>query len=83
MLLTCTTGYAAGKKKVKARRILIQDVINGYNMTEASDKLWMLSTVSTKPVTLIINSPGGSIYAGFQFINAMRAAQKRGVKLKS
>jgi ATP-dependent protease ClpP protease subunit len=80
-VLLSATSFAASKKP-DPRQIYIQDVIDGPSMVEASDKLWMLSKVSKKPINIIINSPGGSVYAGFQFINAMLAAQQRGVTLK-
>jgi ATP-dependent protease ClpP protease subunit len=79
-LLIGTTGLAKVKKPV--RDIHINGVIAGYNMLDAADRVWMMSKISKKPIKVYINSGGGSIYAGMQFINAMIAAQKRGVKFK-
>lgn len=39
-----------------------------------------LSSKSNKPIYLLINSPGGSVFVGNLVINAMVAARSRGVK---
>jgi ATP-dependent protease ClpP protease subunit len=60
--------------------MFIQGVV-GRNIVKQADYLTALAKKSTKPVTLIINSPGGSVYAGLQFINAMIAVQSKGVEI--
>jgi ATP-dependent protease ClpP protease subunit len=82
LTLTYATSLTAAPEVKPPKRVIhIHDVITGMTILDQTDKLWMLSKVSKKPVKIVINSPGGSIYAGLQFINAMTAAQKRGVKL--
>jgi ATP-dependent Clp protease protease subunit len=48
------------------RRVFFSDEVNQETATEAIRKLWYLElTAPGKPITLIINSPGGSVDAGF------------------
>jgi ATP-dependent protease ClpP protease subunit len=63
-----------------SRTIRIVGAVSG-NALVAATELEQLVTKSTKPVYIVLNSPGGSVYAGLQFVNAMLLAQTRGVKL--
>ena len=48
------------------RRLLFSDEVNQESATQAIRKLWYLElTAPGKGITLIINSPGGSVDAGF------------------
>jgi ATP-dependent Clp protease protease subunit len=48
------------------RRVFFADEVNQESATEAIRKLWYLElTAPGKGITLIINSPGGSVDAGF------------------
>jgi ATP-dependent Clp protease protease subunit len=48
------------------RRVFFSDEVNQETATEAIRKLWYLELIAPgKPITLIINSPGGSVDAGF------------------
>jgi ATP-dependent Clp protease protease subunit len=48
------------------RRVFFSDEVNQETSTEAIRKLWYLElTAPGKPITLVINSPGGSVDAGF------------------
>jgi ATP-dependent Clp protease protease subunit len=48
------------------RRVFFSDEVNQESATEAIRKLWYLEiTAPGKPITLVINSPGGSVDAGF------------------
>lgn len=48
------------------RRLFFSDEVNQETATEAIRKLWFLElSAPGKPITLIINSPGGSVDAGF------------------
>lgn len=46
-------------------------------LAAAIDKM---SRESSDPIYLLINSPGGSVYAGMTFVDAMKAAKERGVQ---
>ena len=48
------------------RRVLFSDEVSQESATEAIRKLWYLELNGPgKPITLVINSPGGSVDAGF------------------
>lgn len=51
---------------LKARRIFICDTIDNDSAKDAIRKLWYLDLSQTgKPILVVINSPGGSVDAGF------------------
>lgn len=51
---------------LKSRRILISDGIDSEMAGDVIRKLWFLEHLdSNKPILLVINSPGGSVDAGF------------------
>jgi ATP-dependent Clp protease, protease subunit len=48
------------------RRVFFSDEVSQESSTEVIRKLWYLEfTAPGKPITLVINSPGGSVDAGF------------------
>jgi len=48
------------------RRVFYSDEVNQETSTEAIRKLWYLElSAPGKPITMVINSPGGSVDAGF------------------
>ncbi|GAB4237640.1 MAG: ATP-dependent Clp protease proteolytic subunit [Chlamydiales bacterium] len=48
------------------RRIFLSDAVDTESTTEVIEKLWYLEYVDpTKPILLVIHSPGGSVDAGF------------------
>ena len=51
---------------LKSRRLFFSDGVDGESATEAIRKLWYMETIAPgEPITLFINSPGGSVDAGF------------------
>lgn len=51
---------------LESRRILFFDVVDNNSAREAIRKLWYLELTNPgKPITFLINSPGGSVDAGF------------------
>jgi ATP-dependent Clp protease protease subunit len=55
------------------RRVFFADEVNQESSTEAIRKLWYLElTAPGKGITLIINSPGGSVDAGFAVWDQIR-----------
>ncbi len=51
---------------LKSRRIFLSDVVHNESAKEIIRKLWYLeATDPGKPILFIINSPGGSVDAGF------------------
>lgn len=58
---------------LKARRIFICDAIDSNSAKEAIRKLWYLELQGAgKPILMVINSPGGSIDAGFAIWDQVR-----------
>ena len=48
------------------RRVFFSEEVNQESSTVAIRKLWYLDAIAPgKPITLVINSPGGSVDAGF------------------
>ena len=51
---------------LKARRLLFPDSVSSGSATDVIRKLWYLElTGKGEPITLVINSPGGAVDAGF------------------
>lgn len=53
----------------------------GNQMLLKAQELQSLSIQSLEPITIVVNSPGGSVFLGDIFITAMRQVQGLGVKL--
>jgi ATP-dependent Clp protease protease subunit len=51
---------------LRSRRLLFSEVVDNNSAKEAIKKLWYLEIIDPgKPILIIINSPGGSVDAGF------------------
>lgn len=87
-LASCATTGPVEAKTVKTlkinadRTLYITGEIRGNDLIEKADKLMELAEGSKEPIYLVINSPGGSVLPGIQFISAMNVAQKRGVSIR-
>ena len=58
---------------LKARRIFFCDVVDMDSAKDAIRKLWYLElTEPGKPILFVINSPGGSVDAGFAILDQVR-----------
>ena len=66
----------------KDRTIYVKGVISGMDLIEKADKIMKLGEKSKEPIYLVINSPGGAVLPGIQFISSMNVLQKRGIKFK-
>lgn len=67
--------------KVNSSRLIeIIGVVDGSVLKKAQ-QLDKMSTESQEPVYMLLNSPGGSVYAGNTFIDSMEVAKARGVKM--
>lgn len=69
------------KKEPSVRALSIQGVVQAPGILKQANQLISLSTENKEPITLIINSPGGEVFSGFHFINAMEVVKSRGVRL--
>lgn len=80
MLLALSTPTFAGTITLpKARTLTINGEVTGAIVLQANE-VYALALKSSDPIYFVINSPGGSVYAGLQMLTAMRAAKSRGVK---
>jgi ATP-dependent Clp protease protease subunit len=71
------------RKRVKAKErvVKIEGAVQAPGILIKANQLYTLAEESKEPITIIINSPGGAVFAGLQFINAMELVKKRGVLL--
>jgi ATP-dependent protease ClpP protease subunit len=63
------------------RTLYVTGTVRGSIITKAGE-LEKMSARSAAPIYLVINSGGGSVIPGLQFVNAMLQAQERGVTIK-
>lgn len=63
----------------KPNTMVIDGPITGDSVRELPDRILDQSTKS-KVIVLLINSPGGEVYAGLNLIGAMKMAKSRGVR---
>lgn len=63
------------------RTVRVVGEINGSVLKLAS-QIDSMSKENKKPINILINSPGGSVPAGLQLVEAMHIAQARGVKIR-
>jgi len=81
-LTLCAQPLAAKTLKLdKERTILISGPI-GNGILAQANQVYSLALASPKPIYLVLNSPGGSVYVGLQMLSAMRAARARGVEFR-
>lgn len=64
-----------------SRTVAVYGQVDG-NIIETAAKLDTLSRQSSDPINIVINSPGGSVHAGLQLVEAIHIAQARGVKVR-
>jgi len=57
---------------LQSRQVFLNGEVNDEKAFEVNARLLALAEVSDEPIALWINSPGGSIYAGWAIIDTMR-----------
>jgi ATP-dependent protease ClpP protease subunit len=76
-------GAATAKTlEIDATRVIEVNGVVNDTILKSANKLIKLADVSLDPVTIVINSPGGYVSSGMQFVTAMRLLQRRGVLLR-
>jgi hypothetical protein len=82
LLLWSTHSVASSVPKLEEGRIAVVSgaIANGLSDVEDAMAAWS-SDGTKKPISLVINSPGGSVVTGFWFLNKMEAVRKKGVKI--
>ena len=84
-LLSCSPAFAkqASAPTVNLDRAVGIDDGIGRNMEGVQTKLLQLgSDKSGTPVDIVIDSPGGSVFTGFQFVNAMEEVKGQGTRIR-
>lgn len=69
-------------KKIRTLEIDLSRTINlegpiSFNAIDASIRLAIMNQESSKPITILLNSPGGSVIAGARLISAMQASKAK------
>lgn len=84
VLLGLVSSYSYADVKVnKERTMIIDGIIAGPGLVKLGAALIdMANTDVTKPIDIVINSPGGSVTSGFLFINQMEAAKGLGATIR-
>lgn len=59
--------------ELTSRRVDLEGAVNLASVRKVADKLIELNSISHDPIFLRINSPGGSVSAGFILIDVLRA----------
>ena len=88
MILVLTVGctHLTGKPVLKSitvdktRLVKVIGVVDG-SILEKADKLIRLTKQNKRPIYILLNSPGGSVFSGDLFISAMNQARSGGIKL--
>jgi ATP-dependent Clp protease protease subunit len=62
------------KQFIEQRKIIISSVVNQKLAEKVIKQLFLMDGIdSTKPIIVIINSPGGDVFSGFAILDIMRA----------
>lgn len=72
----------AGTVKLNGKRQVDLDEEIGESTLEAASLLYELAEESSKPIDVVIDSPGGSVSHGLYFIQAMKAVQAKGIVIR-
>lgn len=80
LLLLATPAFSSTITLPKDRTVFINGEVTGAILNQANE-VYELTIKNADPIYLVINSPGGGVFAGLQMITAIRVAQQRGVKV--
>lgn len=82
-LLWPLTSEAATVPKIDpARTVVITGVIGKGNVLQLTPKLMELAKDKTRPIDMVISSPGGDMVTGFMFLNVMDNLRGDGVRFR-
>lgn len=81
MFTTVSSIAVSGPEIVPEKTLIIDGVIAQGNILFLGREMLKRVDAGEKEVQLIINSPGGEVITGFLFLNLMRAAQQKGLKV--
>ena len=81
LFLSLAPAYAGPTITMKGSRTLRVDGVIQANALVLAAQIEHLSASDKSPISIIINSPGGSVLAGLQLVEAIHVAQNRGVSI--
>lgn len=64
------------------RHLELIGVVQSWVIPAIAERIDQFSAKSSKPISLLINSPGGSVVAGSTVVDSMLLAKKRGVEFR-
>jgi len=68
---------AARREKVFDTRTLVFSAeVEEFGVNEQLERLWDLRTASKKPITIILNSPGGDVFDGLLLFDTVRSIRE-------
>lgn len=82
LLLTSCTALAGGLVVDEGRKIEIYEVVRAPSILDYANRVFELAAESSDPIYVVINSPGGSVFAGLQFISALDQVRSQGVEVR-
>lgn len=65
-----------------SKALILDKEVSGALMNQLGGKLQSIASSGATSVDIYINSPGGSVLAGFWFVDQMRYAQSKGVEIR-
>lgn len=64
------------------RLLYMYGPIGGRSALETASRVEKLSEDATRPIYIVINSPGGEVLTGLQIVSSMQLAKSRGVEIR-
>jgi ATP-dependent protease ClpP protease subunit len=82
-LFACLPAFGKDRLSVNMQRVVGIDDGISRNMDAVQAKLLEFAKDASKgPIDIVIDSPGGSVFTGFQFVNAMEEVKGKGITLR-
>lgn len=79
LLLVGDSAYGSTFVASKDRSLKLIGAVRGIALAQQIDSL---AAKSDADIDILINSPGGSVYAGMTIVDSMRAAKERGISFR-
>lgn len=64
------------EKVFDTRTLVFSAEVEEFGINDQVDQLWDLRTASLKPITIILNSPGGDVFDGLLLFDTVRAMRE-------
>ena len=78
LILMSSMGFSKTITLTDQNAMILNGPVDGESMTELMVKLQKLNEIETsEPIYLVLNSPGGSVYDGFDFIRFAQTSKRK------